>query len=155
MTTVWPLAYTGLLTLLPTLPGWSATTVYDGAPESGDAPGTDGVSRYIAVGFVEDEQGAGSFQQNPDGDGYFDIETGEVRSELYVGNGDGDLAGARTAAFALIDSLKAALAADRTIAGALPHGSTSSVSADVLPAKDSNGAGVLLILSVSYTAPVT
>jgi hypothetical protein len=154
VTTLWPVVQAGLVTLLPTLSGWENTTVYDGAPLAGDAPGDDGISSYCAVGYVEDEAGAGSWQQQPEGSGFFDLEAGEVRSGLFVGNGDDDLPAARTAAFALVDALQASMKADRRL-GCLPNGATSSLSADVLPVQDSEVTGVLLILSVSYTAPVT
>lgn len=155
MSTVWPLLRAGLLTFLPTLDGWSAVPVFDGPPLSGDTGEQPGGSQaYCSVGYVEDERGAGSFTQAPDGSGFFDTESGEVRSELYTGNGDGDLAAAVSAGFALIDSLQASLAADRTLGGALPPGSTASVSGEVVTGRN-EGAGQLLVLSVSYISPIT
>ena len=147
MSIVWPTARAGLLALLPTLPGWSGVAVYDGPPLSGDT------GDYCAVGYVEDEQGAGSWSLTPDGSGFFDSETGEVRSELYTGNGDGDLAAAVVAGHTLVNALATAAKADRTL-GFLPAGSTCSVSADVITGR-SEGAGQLLVLSLSYTTPVT
>lgn len=147
MSVVWPTLRAGLLTLLPTLPGWSGVLVTDGPPLSGDT-GT-----YCAVGYVEDEQGAGTFTQTPDDSGFFDVETGEVRSELYTGNGDGDLAAAVNAGFTLVNALQAAMKTDRTL-GCLPQGSTCSVRGDVITGR-AEGAGQLLVLSVSYLSPIT
>jgi len=154
VSTVWPVLRNGLVTLLPTLAGWSTVLVTDGPPLTGDTgQQTDGSVAYCAVGYVEDERGAGSWASSPEGSGHFDEETGEVRSELYTGNGDGDLSAAILAGFALVDSLKAAAAADRTL-GLLPQGSTCSVSGEVVTGR-SEGAGQLLVLSVSYTSPIT
>lgn len=152
MTSQWPLLVTRLVALLPTLSGWSGVAVYDGAPDSADPGGTASVV-YCAVGYVEDEQGAGRATQEPSGDGFFDGETGEVRCELFSGNGDGDMAAARTAGWALFDALKESIRADRTV-GVLPHGSTASVSADVITGKQA-GAGQLLVISLTYTTPLT
>lgn len=154
MRTQWPLVQARLVQLLPTLAGWDQVDVHDGQPDSGDTgQDSDGNQSYCAVGYVEDEQGAGSFTQTPEGSGSFDGETGEVRSELFTGNGDGDMAAARTAGFTLIDSLKAYIATHRDL-GALAQGSTVSLAADVITGKQA-GAGQLLILTVSYTAPIT
>lgn len=147
MTVQWPIVRAGLLTLLPTLPGWSGVLVTDGAPTSNDT------GSYCAVGYVEDEQGAGTWTQVPSDDGFFDLETGVVRSELYTGNGDGDLAAAVNAGFALVNALQAAMRANRTL-GFLPQDGTCSVSGDVITGR-SEGAGQLLVLSVSYTATTT
>jgi len=148
MTTQWPVLRAGLVTLLPTLPGWSGVAVYDGQPLAGDQ-----TTSYAAVGYVDGDPTAGSFTQTPDGSGFFDTESGEVRSELFVGTGDDDLPGVITTAFGLVDALKDYLRQDRT-AGVLPKGSTTSLAADVQTGKDS-GVGVLLVLTVSYTSPIT
>lgn len=144
---VWPVLRTGLKALLPTLPGWSGVNVSDGAPLSGNT------ETYCAVAYVEGEETAGSFTPTPDDSGNFDTETGVLRCELYASNGDGDMDAAMTAAFSLLTALADAMKADRTL-GFLPQGSTCSVSGDVIPGR-SGGAGVLLLLSVSYTSPIT
>lgn len=144
MTVLWPLVQARLVELLPTLDGWADVPVYDGAPDSAEQ--TDA---YCAVGYVEDEAGAGSFTQTPSGDGWFDDESGEVRCELFTGNGDGDVAAARTAGFDLISALQVSLAADRRL-GVLPGTGSSSLGAEVVTGKQA-GAGQFLILTVSYT----
>lgn len=154
MGTVWPLLRAGLLEILPQLPGWEEVDVIDGPPTTHDTgQNSDGSWAYCTVGYVEDERGAGSGTQRPSNDGFFDEEEGEVRSELYTGNGDGDLTQAVTDGFTLVDSLKAAIAADRTL-GVLPQASTCSLAFEVVTGR-TEGAGQLLVLSVTYTAPIT
>ncbi|MGZ6838627.1 MAG: hypothetical protein ACXVGE_22430 [Blastococcus sp.] len=142
----WDTVYSTLLTVLPTLAGYANVPVYDGAPLTNDE--TDA---YVAVGFVLDEDGAGSFRVEPNSDGFHDTESGEVRCEVYGGNGDGDLAAARAASLALVAPLREYLKTDRTLG--LPVGSSTSLSVDVLPQQSSSGAGQLLVMSVSYVVP--
>lgn len=142
----WDTVYSSLLTILPTLSGYTNVPVYDGAPLASDQ-----TNNYVAVGFVLDQDGAGSFTVTPNNDGFHDTETGEVRCEVYGGNGDGDLAAARAASLALVTPLREYLKTDRTLG--LPAGSSTSLSVDVLPQQSSSGAGQLLVLSIAYTVP--
>lgn len=146
---LWPQVAAQLVTLLPTLPAFSGVPVYDGAPLAGDE-----TPSYVAVGWVLDEDGGGSCSFVQSGDGFHLDETGEVRCEVFAGNGDGDLSAARTAAFALIDAVQAAIGLDRTL-GVLPFGSSCDLSVDVVPSQSSSGAGQLLVMSVNYFAPFT
>jgi len=54
--TAWPVIVARLLELLPTLDGWAGVEVYDGPPVTRDAP-----ADYCTVGFVLDEDVAGSY----------------------------------------------------------------------------------------------
>jgi hypothetical protein len=52
-----PLVIDATLALLPTLPGWSTVSVYDGPQVVGDTP-----REYVTVGFVEGEDFGGTFE---------------------------------------------------------------------------------------------
>jgi hypothetical protein len=56
--TAWPLVLGRLLTLLPTLSGWTGVAVYDGPPVTADVP-----IDYVTVGWVPGEDFGGSFEQ--------------------------------------------------------------------------------------------
>jgi hypothetical protein len=83
--TAWPLVLGRLLTLLPTLSGWTGVAVYDGPPVTGDAP-TD----YATVGFVVGEDFGGSFEIVDEPGGML-TENGTVRTEIVCVTGDVDL----------------------------------------------------------------
>ena len=139
----WPLVVARLLTLLPTLPGWSAVTVLDGPLISADVP-TD----YVTVGYVDNEQ-AGSYSQVQDPNGFQYVETGTVRSQLNCTTGDTDLAGMRARVFALVDAVEAAVRADRRL-GVLSPAGTSELVVDVLSLQNSAGTAQQLTLTLHY-----
>lgn len=144
MNTVWGHVVDRLVELLPSLPGWSQVTVYDGAVSDSSFP-----SSFVTVGFVTDEDVSGSFEPVPVlGD--LVEEAGSVRSELVCQTGDDGLSTVRARAFGLVDSLQAKLQADSTmgVAGV----SSVALSVDVLPVQNANGTAVRLALDLAYTA---
>ena len=144
MAAQWPLVVARLLTLLPTLPGWSAVTVIDGPLVSADVP-TD----YVTVGYVEgDNAGAYTTTQDPNGSQW--AEAGTVRSQLNCVTGDADLAGMRTRVFALADAFEASVRADRTLGGVLCTYGTSELDVDVLSLQNSSGTAQQLTFTLRY-----
>lgn len=141
----WPLIVDRLLVLLPTLPGWSQVAVYDGPPVTADAP-----TSFVTVGFVLDEDNAGSFEPLPTlGD--LDEESGSVVSEIVCTTGDVDLPSVRARAFALFDAWKDAIERDPTL-GVLSQSSTTSLTVDVRPAQTTSGAVQRLAVTLGYLA---
>lgn len=147
---LWPTVVSGLKLKLEALPAFSGVPVYDGMPNSAEQ-----TSSYVALGFVLDEDGGGSVSFTQDGSGFFTTETGEIRCEVWAANGDGDLAAARTAAFALTDAVLALIGDDRTLGGLLPNASSCDLSVDVVPTETKAGTGQLLVMSISYVTPVS
>ena len=143
MATQWPLIVARLLALLPTLPGWSGVTVIDGPLVSADVP-TD----YVTVGYVADDQ-AGTYNTTQDPNGFQYIEVGTIRSQLNCSTGDSDLVGMRARAFALIDSLDAAIRADRRL-GVLSPAGTSELEVEVLSMQNANGTASSLVFTLLY-----
>ena len=143
MATQWPLVVARLLTLLPTLPGWSAVTVLDGPLISVDVP-TD----YITVGYVTSEV-AGNYASVQEPDGFRYGETGDVQSQLNCTTGDSDLPGVRARAFALADAFDAAVRADRRL-GVLSAEGTSELSVQVESLENAAGTATVLILTLHY-----
>ena len=156
MATQWPLLTARLVALLPTLSGWSAVQVFDGPPVTSEIP-----TSYCTVGYVDDDN-VGSYADDLSQVGnIFTAETGEVRCRLVVVTGDidsdadgkSDLATIRTAAFTLIDALRASLRTDPRV-GVLPAGSTTSLTVDVGAAQNERGSGQRLDFTLSYACPV-
>jgi len=143
MATQWPLIVARLVALLPTLSGWSGVTVIDGPLVSADVP-TD----YVTVGYVADDQ-AGTYNMQQDPNGFQYIEVGTVRSQLNCSTGDADLVGMRARVFALIDSLDAAIRADRRL-GVLSPAGTSELEVEVLSMQNANGTAQSLVFTLMY-----
>ncbi len=142
---VWPKVPPALLTLLPTLPGWSGVEVFDGPPVSQGAP-----SAYCTVGYVLDEGSGGTFNQELGTVDGLREESGEVRCELVVSTGDVDIASVRSAAGDLVDALDAALRADQSLGGVLIGTPTLVLAADFLPVQNAAGASLRVAFSVQY-----
>lgn len=147
---LWPQVVTGLKPLLEALPEFDGVPVYDGLPDSQEQ-----TESYVAIGFVLDGSGGGSCSFKQHGGGWQTTETGQIHCEVWSGNGDGDLQAARTAAFALTDAVYALIGTDRSLGGLLPAGSSCDLSVDVVPTETKAGTGQLLVMSISYEAPVT
>ena len=146
MATQWPRVVARLLTLLPTLPGWSAVAVYDGLPITLDTP-TD----YITVGYVANpNQVAGAYSTVQDPNGFQWAETGTVESQLNCTTGDADLPGMRARAFALADALDASVRADRTLGGTLSPAGTSELDVSVESLENGAGTAMSLLLTLHY-----
>ena len=144
MATQWPRVVARLLTLLPTLPGWSAVAVYDGLPITLDTP-TD----YITVGYVAN-QVAGAYTTVQDPNGFQWAETGTVEAQLNCTTGDSDLPGMRARVFALADALDASIRADRTLGGTLSPAGTSGLDVTVDSLENSAGTAMSLLLTLYY-----
>lgn len=138
-----------LLTLLPTLPGWSTVAVFDGEPIAA----VDGLD-YCLVGYSEpDGEGRfrrGAFTADLSRVGNaFEEEVGAVACELSCNTGDDDLLAVRTRLEALCDAVRTSLRADRTL-GVLPRGSVATFSADLYGTKNVHGSGVSALFTISY-----
>ena len=149
MSAMWPILVDRLVSLLPTLPGWSGVAVYDGPPVTADAP-----VDYVTVGYVLGEDFGGTYEQTRNGEGGWQRaleESGTVRSEVVCTTGDVDLPSVRARAFALVDAWDAEIARDETL-GVLGPSSSSSLSVDVEPAQTTGGAVQRLTVTFSYFA---
>lgn len=144
MSAQWPNVLNWLTTTVPTLAGWSAVTVFDGPPVTGDNPFV-----YFTVGYVSGDQ-AGSYTQAQDPSGFQLQETGEVKCELVINNGDGSVPAARAQGFALLDAIEAAIRADRRLAGTLPPQSDVTTAVDVLSVENAAGAAEAFVFTVHY-----
>jgi hypothetical protein len=143
MATQWPLVVARLVALLPTLPGWSGVTAFDGPPVTAEVP-TD----YVTIGYVADDH-AGSYDTVQDPSGFRWVETGTVRSQLSCVTGDIDLAGTRARVFVLMDAVDAAVRADRRLGVLSPEG-TAELAVDVITVQNANGTAQSLIFTLHY-----
>jgi hypothetical protein len=141
----WPAVVARLVAYLPTLPGWSGVTVYDGPVTSQDYP-----ADFVTVGYVRGEDFGGSFEQVR-GIGEMTEESGTVRCELVSQTGDTDIAAVRARVFALFDAWQDYVYADPRL-GVLGVSSTSSLAADVQPVQNTSGAAQRLTVTLSYLA---
>ena len=140
--TAWPTVKDRLAVLLPSLPGWSVASVYNGHVLTGDTPTT-----FVTVGYVPGEDFAGSFEQTYTPGGMLE-EVGTVRSEIVCGAGDDDLPGMQALAFALFDAWQAEVTRDGSL-GVL-NGGSASLAVDVQPAQTTDGAVQRLVVTLSY-----
>lgn len=146
---LWPQIAAGLKTLLAARPAFADATVYDGMPLSEDT------GDFLAVGWVNDDDTAGSYTQEQDGSGFFLTEQGEIRCQIEASSGNSTLSTAQAAAFALADDAVAAIGLDRTLGGLLPDGSSCDTAVTVVPQQDEDGSAQVLVLTFTYTAPVS
>jgi hypothetical protein len=146
---MWPVVAQRLVDLLPTLPGWADVKVFDGSPATEARP-----TKYVLVGAREDDETAGSFTQEPSpvGNTFFD-ETGSVASYLVCQTGSSTLRAVRDEAFTLAGALQQHLRTEPLLA-VLPTGSTTSLEIEV-QSRQRGGSGQALLLTLSYTAPIT
>lgn len=145
MAAQWPLIITRLVTYLPTLAGWSAVTVYDGKPVTDDFPLV-----YCTVGYVYDDQNAGTYSTTQDPDGFRIQETGEIRNQITAQTGDDiTLPAIRTQLFTYTDAFDAAIRADRTI-GVLSKDSSIDLIVEPLPIQNSKGTAFSAVFTVRY-----
>lgn len=146
MASAWPILQARLMTLLPTLPVFSGVPVYDGPPASSE----ETVS-YVTIGFAENAGDAGTYSPaRAAGDSYTE-ETGQIVSEIVSGNGDSDLAAARTLAFGLADAWQAQVEADKRL-GVLAEGSSCSLDVAVVPVQYTSGVEQRLVVTLHYFA---
>jgi len=141
---LWPIVRDRLVTILPTLPGFGAVTVYDGPVTSGDTPAT-----YVTVGWqprTEDES-AGSFTQLEGPDGFSVTEDGAVLMEFAAVTGDSTVPDA----FAMYGALATWLQQNPRL-GILVPGSLASLQVEVAEAQNTAGAVQRLLVGLLYTA---
>lgn len=138
-----PLVINATVALLPTLPGWSGTTVYDGPQVTGDSP-----QSFVTVGFVDGEDFGGTFEPVA-GLGDLLEEAGSLRSEIVCWTGDVDFPAMRARAFGLFNAWNAAVQRDGTLGGVV---TASSLSGEVVPVQNDKGSAVRLVATLSYTA---
>ena len=147
MATVWPNVVNWLLTTLPTLPGWSAVAVIDAAP----VPGGQDDTSYITVGYTGTGDTGGQYTQTESLDGFGVDEAGHVLCDLVYQTGDDQMSVVRSAAFALVDALRARVKSDRTLGGVLSPNGTVSISVDPLNVQNTAGVAQSLLLTFAYT----
>ncbi len=141
----WPKVPAAVIALVEAIPAWSQVKVFDGRPVMTAPP-----PLRFTVGYVEDEGGAGDFNQEPgDVDGLRE-ETGAVRCELVAQEGGSSLSAKRAQVADLIDALDAALRADQTLGGLLSQGDSVVLGADFLPVQNTSGASVRVAMSIQY-----
>lgn len=138
-----PLVINATVALLPTLPGWSGVTVYDGPQVTGDTP-----TSYVTVGFVDGEDFGGTFEPVA-GLGDLLEETGSLRSEIVCWTGGVDFPAMRVRAFGLFNAWNAAVQRDVTLGAVV---ASSSLSGEVVPVQNGKGSAVRLVATLSYTA---
>jgi len=143
---LWPIVRDRLVEILPTLPGFTSVTVYDGPVTSGDTPGT-----YVTVGWqpVTEEVSAGSFTQLEGPDGFSVTEDGAVLMEFAAVTGDSTVPDA----FAMYGALATWLQANPRL-GILVPGSLASLQVEVAEAQNTSGAVQRLLVALLYTANV-
>jgi hypothetical protein len=141
----WPLLYAQMLTVLPDLDGWDQVTVIDGPPLTAEVP-----SQYVTVGFIPNDDSAGSYQKTQHPNGFQYVEDGDIRSRLVVQSGDTDLDPHRCSFFDLMDSLEAYIRADRTFGGVLSPNSLLDLSTQVHPMQITKGSAQSGVFTLTY-----
>lgn len=145
MAVQWPLIAARLLELFPTLPGWGAVSVHDGAAY-------DSVKQiFCTVGHSDDGVAttAGTFDTVQSDDGFQYIETGQVACQLCFNKDNATPADARAALFPLLNQIDAAIRNDRTL-GVLSPDSELRLNASVHSAQTIPGLGLTVLFSVDY-----
>jgi hypothetical protein len=149
MAAQWPLVVAKLVAYLPTLPGWSVVSVFDGPPVTDDSP-----PNYCTVGYVlstnSTDDHSGSYSTTQDPSGFRIQETGEIMSQLTVQTGDVDLPGMRGLAFSLTDALDASIRVDRTLGGVLAPESTVDLAVQPLSVQNRDGTAFSVVFNVRY-----
>lgn len=144
MAVAWPSVKARLVELLPTLTP-AAAMVFDGPVPTGEQPAS-----YWTVGWQPstDDEDAGSFEQTTGKDGFSAAETGTVLLELAVVDG-ADM----PSSFTLFDALADYVQATPTL-GILVTGTTSGLSAAVVPEQNRAGAVHRLLVTFTYSTDV-
>jgi hypothetical protein len=142
----WAAVVDYLLTLLPTLSGWSQVAVYDTDPITSDTP-----AAYAVVARTSDDNTSGSFIRSEQPSGLI-LESGTVRVHIVTRTGDIDPAGMRVSGFALLNAMEAALLADQTLGGILGVLGTLDLTVDILSVAATGGVAQSLIVSTNYTS---
>lgn len=146
MSAQWPLVVGRLLELLPTLDGWSAVQVFDGAAFDPSS------TVFATVGHGTDglQTQAGSFSSQQDNDGFQRAETGTVVCQVCSSDDAQNVQSQRMALCVLLDAFDDAIRADRRL-GVLSQEGTSFVSCDVTSMQTIPGADVTILFTFHYT----
>ena len=142
----WPQVKAAIAAAAEGLPEFSAALIV-----VGPAPVGDSSAKRLEVGFVNDENNAGTYERTPAYDGSVWTETGDVRSTIVAQAGDSDPSIAEGDAFAMADALAGWLVQNRTLGGVLSLDSDVRTSVDVLSIANANGTATELVLTLTYT----
>lgn len=142
----WPTVKAALAAAAGALSEFADAEIYVGPVATMDVP-----LKYLAVGFVNDENNAGTYERAPAYDGSVWAETGEVRSTIVAQAGDSDPSIAEGDAFAMADALDGWIRDNRTLGGVLSPDSDIRTSVDVLSISNSEGTATELVLVLTYT----
>jgi hypothetical protein len=146
MSSRWPAVVDYLLTLLPSLPGWSQVAVYDTDPVTSDAP-----AWYAVVARTSDDNTSGNYVRLIEPSGLIN-ESGTVRVHIVTRTGNPDPASVRFDGFTLLDALEDALVADQDLGGVLGPLGTVDLTVDIQSVAGPGGVAQSLIVSVNYTS---
>jgi len=142
----WPAVKAALAAGAESLPEFSDTTVFIGPQSTKAAP-----TKMLEVGFVNDENNAGTYERSLAYDGTVWSETGEVRSTIVAQSGDADPSVAEGDAFDMADALVAWAQNDPTLGGVLSLDSEVRMAVDVLTIANARGTATELVLTLTYT----
>lgn len=142
----WPAVKAALAAAAPGLSEFADASVYVGPTPTSEAP-----AKALEVGFVNDENNAGTYERALAYDGTVWSETGNVRSTILAQAGDSDPSIAEGDAFAMADALAAWIQGDPTLGGVLSLDSEVRTSVDVLSIANANGTATELVLTLTYT----
>lgn len=145
----WPQVKAALAAGAGSLPEFADVSVYIGPTPTSEAP-----AKALEVGFVNDENNAGTYERALTYDGTVWNETGNVRSTIIAQAGDSDPSIAEADAFTMADALADWIAADPTLGGVLSEDSEVRTSVDVLSIANANGTATELVLTLTYTTTV-
>jgi len=142
----WPSVKAAIYAGALSLPEFADASVYNGPQVTSEAS-----LKKLEVGFVNDENNAGTYERAPAYDGSVWSETGEVRSTIVAQSGDSDPSIAEGDAFTMADALDAWIQANRTLGGALSLDSDIRTSIDVLTISNARGTATELVYVLTYT----
>ena len=142
----WPAVRTAIFTGATGLPAFADASIYVGPTPTNEAP-----TKALEVGFVNDENNAGTYERSLAYDGSVWAETGDVRSTIIANAGDSDPSIAEGDAFTMADALQGWIQSDPTLGGVLSLDSEVRVSVDVLSISNPDGTATELVLTLTYT----
>lgn len=145
----WQAVKAAIFTGAASLPAFADASIYNGPQVSSEAP-----LKKLEVGFVNDENNAGTYERSLAYDGWVWAETGEVRSTIVAQSGDADPSIAEGDAFVMADALADWIQADPTLGGVLSPDSEVRTAVDVLSISNARGTATELVLTLTYTTTV-
>ncbi|HET6914866.1 MAG TPA: hypothetical protein VFH56_02135 [Acidimicrobiales bacterium] len=146
----WPAVKAAIAAGAAALPAFADAEIYVGPQATNDAP-----LKFFEVGFVNDENNAGTYARALAYDGTVWSETGDVRSTITANAGDSDPSIAEADAFTMADALAAWIQGDPTLGRVLSPDSEVHVAVDVLSISNARGGTATeLVLTLTYTTTV-